>query len=47
MLSGIYTGLLIVLFIGIVGWAYSTHRRADFTEAARLPLDDAIDEPRP
>jgi cytochrome c oxidase cbb3-type subunit 4 len=40
MLSGIFTALLIVVFIGICLWAYSSKRKPDFDEAARLPLDD-------
>lgn len=43
MLSGIMTGLLMLVFLGIVVWAYSGRRRRDFEEAARLPLED---EPR-
>ena len=27
-------------FVGIVVWAYSSRRKRDFDEAARLPLDD-------
>lgn len=38
--SGIITAVLIVVFIGIVFWAYSRKRHRDFEEAARLPLDD-------
>lgn len=38
--SGIFTAILIVVFLGIVFWAYSRKRRRDFEEAARLPLDD-------
>ena len=34
------TGILILVFIGIVLWAYSSRRRKDFDEAARLPLED-------
>ncbi|PWG62497.1 cbb3-type cytochrome oxidase subunit 3 [Spiribacter halobius] len=40
MLSGIMTGLLMLIFLGIVIWAYSGRRRRDFEEAARLPLED-------
>ncbi len=29
-----------VLFIGIVLWAWSAHRRSGFDEAAQLPLVD-------
>lgn len=38
--SGIFTAILIILFLGIVFWAYSRKRRRDFEEAARLPLED-------
>lgn len=34
------TGVLILVFIGIVIWAWSGRRRRDFEEAAHLPLDD-------
>jgi cytochrome c oxidase cbb3-type subunit 4 len=29
-----------VLFLSIVAWAYSSKRKAEFDEAARLPLED-------
>jgi cytochrome c oxidase cbb3-type subunit 4 len=35
-----WTVLLLVVFVGIVIWAYSGARKKDFNEAARLPLDD-------
>jgi cbb3-type cytochrome oxidase subunit 3 len=38
MLSGIMTAVLILLFAGIVGWAWSRERARDFSEAAMLPL---------
>jgi len=28
-----------VIFLGIVAWAYSSRREADFRQAERLPLD--------
>lgn len=31
----------LVLFVGIVVWAWSRQRRAGFDEAARLPFADA------
>ncbi|MDZ7828651.1 MAG: cbb3-type cytochrome c oxidase subunit 3 [Halofilum sp. (in: g-proteobacteria)] len=34
------TGILILVFIGIVLWAWSSRRRKDFEEAAHLPLED-------
>ena len=37
---GVVTALLMVLFIGLVLWAYSRRRHADFTAAAALPLQD-------
>ena len=40
---GIWTAVLLIVFIGIVAWAWSSKRKRDFDEAARLPLED--DEP--
>lgn len=37
---GLWTGALLVIFIGIVVWAWSGKRKRGFDEAARLPLDD-------
>ncbi|PKO84928.1 MAG: CcoQ/FixQ family Cbb3-type cytochrome c oxidase assembly chaperone [Betaproteobacteria bacterium HGW-Betaproteobacteria-11] len=34
------TVLSLVLFVGIVWWAYSDRRKKTYDEAARLPLDD-------
>lgn len=39
-LSGIVTTLLLIIFVGIAIWAYSSKRKKDFNEAARLPLED-------
>jgi len=39
-LRGLSTLLLMLIFIGIVVWAWSGKRKKDFDEAARLPLDD-------
>lgn len=39
-LYGILTLVLLILFIGIVLWAYSSKRKEQFDEAARLPLED-------
>lgn len=38
-LSGLITLAMMIIFIGIVIWAYSSKRKKDFDEAARLPLD--------
>jgi cbb3-type cytochrome oxidase subunit 3 len=46
MLSGIFTGLLIAIFIGIFAWAYSSERSDDHAEAAQLPLIESNREPR-
>lgn len=40
MVSGIFTTLLLLIFLGIVVWAWSGKRRKDFDEAAQLPLRD-------
>ena len=32
-----------ITFIGIVWWAYSARRHADFEEAARLPFADDVE----
>ena len=40
MWSGIFTGILLLVFLGIVFWAWSSKRRDDFEEAAQLPLDE-------
>jgi len=36
----ILTIVAIIIFLGIIVWAYSSKRKQDFDEAARLPLDD-------
>ena len=41
-----WTVALLVVFIGIVLWAWSGKRKEHFEQAARIPLDDD-DEPRP
>jgi cytochrome c oxidase cbb3-type subunit 4 len=44
---GIVTALLMVLFVGLVIWAYSRRRHAEFSAAAQLPLgDDSAPPPR-
>jgi cytochrome c oxidase cbb3-type subunit 4 len=39
-LRGIVTVVLLVAFLGMVIWAWSSKRTTDFEEAAHLPLDD-------
>jgi cytochrome c oxidase cbb3-type subunit 4 len=40
MVRAVMTVVLLAVFIGIVVWAWSGGRRADFDAAARLPLDE-------
>ena len=40
MVHAIWTVVLMVLFIGIVVWAWSGKRKARFDAAARLPFDE-------
>ena len=41
-LSSVMTVVMLVAFLGIVAWAYSGKRRAQFDEAARVPLEDDV-----
>jgi len=45
MIMGILTALLIIIFCGIIGWAYSSRRRDEFTAMARLPLAEMETRP--
>lgn len=47
MIAGIVTAILIVLFCGIVGWAYSSRRQREFELMARVPLLDEFSEKAP
>ncbi|MFO6422172.1 cbb3-type cytochrome oxidase subunit 3 [Motilimonas sp. KMU-193] len=38
--SGLYTGFLIVIFIGIIAWAYSSKNKSSFDKAANLVFAD-------
>ncbi len=40
MFHSLWTIGVIAIFIGIIFWAYSKRRHADFEEAANLPLED-------
>ncbi|HQV71835.1 MAG: cbb3-type cytochrome c oxidase subunit 3 [Xanthomonadales bacterium] len=40
MISGILTSILMLTFLGLWAWAWSNHRRVDFSEAAHIPLED-------
>ena len=40
LIQSLWSIVILVTFIGIVIWAYSSKRKAAFDEAARLPFDD-------
>jgi cytochrome c oxidase cbb3-type subunit 4 len=42
LIHSVWTVLLVILFLGIVFWAFSGRRRQSFDAAARLPLDDDV-----
>jgi len=44
LFRGLMTGVLLVLFLWLVAWAWSKRRARDFEAAARTPLED---EPKP
>jgi cytochrome c oxidase cbb3-type subunit 4 len=37
---GVSTAVMLVVYLGIVVWAFEHKRKASFDEAARLPLQD-------
>lgn len=41
---GVLTAVLMVLFIGLVVWAYSRRRHDEFAAAARMPLEEEPNE---
>lgn len=43
-MSGIITGVLLLLFIGICIWSWSGKRKESFDRMARLPLEDDVME---
>jgi cytochrome c oxidase cbb3-type subunit 4 len=47
MIAGLITAILIVVFLGIVGWAWSSRRKQEFEAMARVPLVDDSRETRP
>lgn len=44
LIRAVITAVLFAVFVGIVLWAWSRGRHADFEAAARLPLDDDLAE---
>jgi cytochrome c oxidase cbb3-type subunit 4 len=45
LLRGIFTALMLVLFVGICIWAWSAKRKPVFDEAARRPLEGDNETP--
>ena len=45
MISGIITAIFILVFIGIVWWAFSKGNKQRFEEDARLPFQDDDHKP--
>ncbi len=44
LIFSIWTVVALVIFLGIVAWAWSSRRTADFEAAARLALDSDNDD---
>lgn len=40
LIHSIWTVLVLVIFVGIVVWAWSAKRKGDFDRAANIPFDD-------
>ena len=38
--QSVWTVMAMVVFIGIVVWAYSSRKKADFEKAGRMAMDD-------
>lgn len=43
-LLGLWTLAAFIVFLGIFAWAWSRRRSKDFDEAARLPLEDDLED---
>jgi cytochrome c oxidase cbb3-type subunit 4 len=42
--SSLLTVVMLIVFIGIVAWAYSGKRKAAFEDAARVPLEEDVEQ---
>ncbi|MFK8068936.1 MAG: cbb3-type cytochrome oxidase subunit 3 [Gammaproteobacteria bacterium] len=42
-IQSIWTVIVFVIFVGIVFWAWSGKNKADFEEAAQIPLNDEVE----
>ena len=48
LIQSIWTLVVMVIFLGIVWWAYNSQRKQAFDQAAQIPLeDDHPTDPRP
>ncbi len=47
LIHGLLTALLMILFGGIVWWAFSSRQKKRFDEAANLPFADEDDQSAP
>jgi cytochrome c oxidase cbb3-type subunit 4 len=49
LLQSLWSIVILITFLGIVVWAYSSKRKTAFDEAARLPFEDesSIDNNKP
>ena len=43
---GVITLVLMILFIALVRWAWSSRRKELFDSMARMPLDEDVERPR-
>ncbi len=40
MISGLYTALLLIVFLAIVAWAYKKDNKSKFNDMAAMPLKE-------
>ena len=40
LIQSLWSIVVLITFLGIIWWAYSSKRKAAFDEAARLPFED-------
>ena len=40
IILSVWTVIVLVLFLGIVAWAWHANNKADFDDAAMIPLND-------
>ena len=46
-LRGLLTGLLLLVFVGLIVWLVFFTRKSDFEQAAHMPLEDDRTSPTP